>query len=160
MPIISYEHLVEKALRSVLRDALEMAARDGLPGGHHFYITFHTAHPGVVIPPVLRAQHPQDMTIVVQHQYWNLVVEPDYFRIDLSFSGVRHTLHIPFDAVTAFADPFAKFGLQFQVALDDLTEGPDEAGEEDLSVVPVGDSAPSPEKADGNVVTLDAFRKK
>lgn len=121
-PIISYERLVERALRGVLREALVMTVNEGLPGEHHFYITFRTGHPDVVMPSHLKALHPEDMTIVLQHQFWNLQVTDEWFSIELSFQGRREFMHIPFEAVTAFADPYAKFGLQFQVDLDAATE--------------------------------------
>lgn len=168
-PTISYERLVERALRGVLRDALRIAERDGLPGQHHYYITFSTDHPDVSLAPHLRAQHAEVMTIVLQHQFWSLKVTEDWFEVDLSFNGRTERLHIPFEAVTAFADPFAKFGLQFQIDLDAAEDGDldEEDGEsldslfeetdEDLS--PVGNDDTKPAE-DGKVVTLDAFRKK
>jgi hypothetical protein len=176
-PSISYEYLVERALRSVLREALTMTRDSGLPGQHHFYITFRTAHPGVQMPARLKALHPDDMTIVLQHQFWNLTVEPEWFSVELGFGGQRELLHIPFDAVTAFADPHAKFGLQFQIDMDGDLEGlfddDDESSLEDLfpdddteaendSDLP-SDGKPTAVPAadgDGKVVTLDAFRKK
>ncbi|MGC2856957.1 SspB family protein [Novispirillum sp. DQ9] len=156
-PIISYEELVERALRGVLREALQLTVRDGLPGEHHFYITFRTDHPGVDIPASLRAVHPTDMTIVLQHQFWNLKVTPDWFEVELSFKGKTERLHIPFDAVTAFADPFAKFGLQFQIDLDAAAEAL--LDEEEAAETPAAPT-PAPGAAGAKVVTLDAFRKK
>lgn len=167
-PTISYERLVERALRGVLRDALRIAEREGLPGQHHYYITFQTDHPGVSIAKHLKAQHKEVMTIVLQHQYWGLVVTEDWFEVELSFNGRVDRLHIPFEAVTAFTDPFAKFGLQFQIDLDadgellsdedveSLQEMLEEADSE------VGEIAAEAESAsdDNKVVTLDAFRKK
>ncbi|MFA7432063.1 MAG: ClpXP protease specificity-enhancing factor SspB [Rhodospirillaceae bacterium] len=159
-PIISYEELVERALRGVLREALQLTVRDGLPGQHHFYITFHTDHPGVRMPPSLKAMHPQDMTIVLQHQFWNLEVTNDWFQVELSFKGKPELLHIPFEAVTAFADPFAKFGLQFQIDLDAASSAL--LDDEDIGDVEDGDPAttPPPVPSGAKVVTLDAFRKK
>jgi hypothetical protein len=169
-PTISYEHLVERALRGVLREALRITLESGLPGEHHFYITFRTGHGGVRIPDHLRAQHPDDMTIVLQHQFWDLEVTDEWFAVSLSFQGRREHLHIPFEAVTAFADPFAKFGLQFQIDVDDddddLIDG-DEADAFDLPGLAgfsVDDAtAPAPEagaETGDNVVALDFFRKK
>ncbi len=176
-PSISYEYMVERALRGVLREALTMTRDSGLPGQHHFYITFRTAHPGVHIPDRLKALHPDDMTIVLQHQFWNLTVEPEWFSLELAFNGRRELLTIPFDAVTAFADPYAKFGLQFQIDmdgdLDGLFDDDDEASLEDLfpgddqeaenDAGPGGTERPAAVEGsdgDGKVVTLDAFRKK
>lgn len=147
------------------------------PGAHHFYITFLTGHPGVDIPDHLRAQYPDTMTIVLEHQFWGLEVEDDRFSVTLSFSGVNQRLSIPFAAVTAFADPSVRFGLQFH-APDDV-EGEDgthdaveealveAAGESDSAAradATDGDDAaksPSPAPSDDDkVVTLDAFRRK
>ncbi len=147
-----------------------MTVENGLPGEHHFYITFRTDHPEVRIPSHLKAQHPEDMTIVLQHQFWDLEVTEDWFAVALSFQGKRELLHVPFESVTAFADPFAKFGLQFQTDLDgdDMLDDDDAFDDEDgASVFTSGEAgavsaAPGAEAdADGdNVVTLDAFRKK
>ncbi len=115
----SYERMVEDALRGVLRKALQMTVAQGLPGSHHFYITFDTTHAGVRMPESLRALHPNEMTIVVQHQFWDLRVSEDEFEITLSFSGASQRLKVPFAAVSAFADPHAKFGLQFHVEFEE-----------------------------------------
>lgn len=125
--------MVEDALRGVLRQALEITQVQGLPGSHHFYVTFDTTHPGVRIADSLRAMHPSEMTIVLQHQFWDLNVEEDSFDITLSFSGASQRMHIPFAAVTAFADPHAKFGLQFHVEFeeDDSSEFDDDDYDED-----------------------------
>lgn len=125
--------MVEDALRGVLRQALEITQAQGLPGSHHFYVTFDTTHPGVRIANSLRAMHPSEMTIVLQHQFWDLKVEEESFDIALSFSGTNQHLHIPFAAVTAFADPHAKFGLQFHVEFeeDDSAEFDDDDFDED-----------------------------
>lgn len=167
-PTISYEHLVEQALRGVLREALRITVDSGLPGDHHFYITFRTEHAGVDIPSHLKALHPDDMTIVLQHQYWDLEVTEEWFAVSLSFNGKREYLHIPFEAVTAFADPFAKFGLQFQIDMDD-DDMIDEDDLDDLDEDPIfaGNSLSAEAAAvdadaesGDNVVTLDTFRKK
>ncbi len=125
---LSYERMVENALRGVLRQALKITEAQGLPGAHHFYVTFDTTHPGLQMADSLKARHPNEMTIVVQRQYWDLVVDDDHFEIALSFSGVNQHLSIPFEAVTAFADPHAKFGLQFDVEFEEVDED-----EEDLN---------------------------
>jgi hypothetical protein len=187
---LSYERMVEDALRGVLRQALRLTEAQGLPGSHHFYITFDTTHHMVRIPESLRALHPNEMTIVLQHQFWDLKVNDDGFEITLSFSGVSQRLKIPFAAVTAFADPHAKFGLQFHVEFEEKT-GADEDAEaiareekkSTLAGTPLQpkdlnkakdmkpkEAPPRPTvvhpapKADdppgANVVTLDAFRKK
>lgn len=184
---LSYERMVEDALRGVLRQALEITQTQGLPGSHHFYVTFDTTHPDVRMADSLRAMHPSEMTIVLQHQFWDLLVEDESFDITLSFSGVSQRLHVPFAAVTAFADPHAKFGLQFHVEFeDDDTSDMDEddfEDEDEFEMPPVDnaivtqrlksdrqqnhDSSAEATEDDsledddaGKVVTLDAFRKK
>ena len=110
---LRYDALVEDALRGVVREALSYAAERGLPGDHHFFITFRTGHPGVDIPRALRDRHPNEMTVVLQHQFWGLDVGEEGFSVTLSFSDVPERLKIPFAAVTAFSDPSVQFGLQF-----------------------------------------------
>jgi hypothetical protein len=115
---LRYDRLVEDALRSVVRRALLEVGVSGLPGDHHFYLTFHTQDPGVSLSPQLRAQYPKEMTIVLQHQFWGLEITEDNFTVKLSFGGVRETLVIPFQSIVSFADPSVKFGLQFETAVD------------------------------------------
>jgi hypothetical protein len=136
---LSYERMVEDALRGVLRQALKITEAQGLPGAHHFYITFDTTHPGLKIAPSLKALHPNEMTIVLQHQFWDLVVGDERFEITLSFSGVSQRLSVPFSAVTAFADPHAKFGLQFHVEFEERSEEEDD----DAGDPPLDDEAPA-----------------
>lgn len=131
--------MVEDALRGVLKQALKITEAQGLPGAHHFYITFDTTHPGLKIPQSLKALHPNEMTIVLQHQFWDLNVGDERFEITLSFSGVSQRLSVPFSAVTAFADPHAKFGLQFHVEFEE--GGEDE--EDDAIDPPLDDEAPT-----------------
>src|ERR1700709_691299 len=138
---LSYERMVEDALRGVLRRALEITQAQGLPGAHHFYITFDTTHHGVDIAASLHALHPNEMTIVLQHQFWDLHVFDDYFEITLSFSGAHQRLVIPFAAVTAFADPHAKFGLQFHVEFEEQTGDEDEE-DDDAGDPPMDDAMP------------------
>jgi hypothetical protein len=163
---MNYHAMMEDALRSVIRDALTRASEDGLPGDHHFYITFKTDFPGVNIPDSLRARFPEEMTIVLQHQFWGLEVGEDLFGVTLSFSDVQERLVIPYKAVTAFADPSVQFGLQFS------TDGDGETAEGDAELtanLPAEKTEPpltaenqsGEEPADSdNVITLDAFRKK
>ncbi|WP_019644619.1 SspB family protein [Novispirillum itersonii] len=172
-PGIQYEMLVERALRGVLRDALRLVLTSGLPGQHHFYITFRTTHAGVAIPPRLKAQYPEEMTIVLQHQFWNLEVHEDWFAVELSFQNKAERLVVPFEAVTGFADPHAQFGLQFQGGLaadadlyDDEDFEDDEAFSDSASLFDAdnGDDAgkgkETADTSDSKVVTLDAFRRK
>ena len=175
--VLRYDRMVEDALKGVLRAALKASEKDGLPGDHHFYITFRTGHPGVSIADYLRARYPNEMTIVIQHQYWGLEVDEQKFAVTLSFNRVNERLVIPFAAVTAFADPSAKFGLQFQGhATGDaerdtppLPEAPasNEAkdakpafgeGAAKASTGTTGGPAEAGER--GRVIALDAFRKK
>ncbi len=164
MPVeeLRYDKMVEDALRGVVRDSLTFAAEQGLPGDHHFYVTFRTHHPGVALPVHVLARHPDEMTIVLQHQFWDLEVGHDQFAVTLSFSGKSERLVIPFAAVSGFADPSAKFGLQFQAVPGD--DDDEDFGDEDLGepAPPESDAtAAKPEgDEDGKVVTLDRFRKK
>lgn len=162
---LRYDRMVEDALRSVVRRALNHVAAHGLPGSHHFYITFRTDHRDSEIPQALRERYPGEMTIVLQHQFWGLEVDEDQFCVTLSFADVPHRLVVPFAAVTAFADPSVRFGLQFDVDSDAAPAGQSEsaaAGEG----APAEDEAAAPQpgeddkKTGEKVVTLDAFRKK
>ncbi|EME68471.1 hypothetical protein H261_18240 [Paramagnetospirillum caucaseum] len=172
MPVeeLRYDKMVEEALRGVVRDSLVFAAEHGLPGEHHFYVTFRPHHPDVEMADHLKARHPDEMTIVLQHQFWDLDVTEDGFAVTLSFSGKPERMVIPFSAVTGFADPSAKFGLQFQAIPGDDDEDDMEidAFDPEPSRAPaaadVGDK-PEPQPpgeggGDGNVVALDKFRKK
>jgi len=155
---LRYDKMVENALRGVLREALTLTVKQGLPGAHHFYITFRTRHPGVVIPDHVRARYPEEMTIVLQHQFWGLDVTDSYFEVTLSFNRVNERLHVPFAAVTAFADPSAKFGLQFQV---DITEAESRRLTPPPPVEPeVKEEENKAGEGTGQVIALDAFRKK
>ena len=170
--VLRYDRMVEDALKGVLRTALKASEKEGLPGDHHFYITFRTGHPGVSIADYLHARYPNEMTIVIQHQYWGLEVDEQKFAVTLSFNRVNERLVIPFAAVTAFADPSAKFGLQFQGHVGEgeretspLPEAP--ASNEPKDAKPAtgegaqATGAGSDETADrGRVIALDAFRKK
>jgi hypothetical protein len=141
---LSYERMVEDALRGVLRQALRITAAQGLPGQHHFYITFDTTAPGVQISDSLKSLHPNEMTIVLQHQFWDLQVFEEHFEITLSFNGVSQRLFVPFAAVTAFADPHAKFGLQFHVEFEERSGADEDADAEndDAGDPPMNDILP------------------
>jgi uncharacterized protein len=154
--LLRYDRMVENALRGVVRDALNVALCHGLSGDHHFYITFLTNAAGVQIAPVLKARHPEEMTIVLQHQFWDLNVGEELFEVTLSFSGASQRLRIPFAAVTGFADPSVKFGLQFQaIEMDD-----DDDDEVEVETVAEEKAAPAAIEETGKVIALDAFRKK
>jgi hypothetical protein len=147
--LMPYDRWMEDAMRQVVVSALAHAAAEGLPGQHHFYLTFRTDYPGVVIPARLRAKYPQEMTIVLQHQFDNLLVDEASrsFSVSLSFGGVRSPLTVPLEAVSAFADPHVQFGLRFGVV---------------APPAPVAAlAAPEPTSGDvPQVVSLDAFRRR
>jgi|GEM_PF-23823 len=113
--LIRYDLLVQDALKGVVRKVLGDAAREGLPGEHHFYVSFRTDFPGVRLSTRMREKYPQDMTIVLQHQFWDLSVTEHALEVGLSFSGVPERLLIPFDALTGFFDPSVQFGLKFEL---------------------------------------------
>jgi uncharacterized protein len=153
--LIRYDLLVQDALKKVVRQILSDTAKGGLPGEHHFYITFKTRMPGVSIPKHLLERFPDEMTIVIQHRFWDLKVEDDAFSVGLSFGGVPATLHVPFAAVTQFHDPAVEFALTFHA---DAAEEPREEHEEAENDAPL----PEPEGSDdgSNVVNVDFTRKK
>src|SRR5262245_28523551 len=126
---IDYQKLVEHALRHVVHDTLALIAAEGLPGRHNIYITFLTKHAGVVMADGLRERYPTEMTIVLQHEFWDLKVNDGGFSVTLSFSDVPHTLSIPFTAITVFADPSVEFGLQFHLTRDAALAGEEEEAE-------------------------------
>ena len=146
---INYDKLMEKALKHVVIEALKIASDEGLPGEHHFYISFKTNHPDVRMSADLLNQYPEDMTIVLQHQFANLMLSENYFEVDLSFSNIPHTLRIPYDSITYFADPHARFALSF--APSEYALNVDEQTSQPMKKVS-GETA--------EVVSIDAFRKK
>ncbi len=188
--VLRYDRLIDDALRGVLKRVLAETVENGLPGNHHFYITFRTAAPGVDIPDRLHARYPEEMTIVLQNQYWGLEVEDDFFRVTLSFDKLNERLTVPFEAVTMFADPSVQFGLQFQGSSTEGAPGTDRVrlahnvpkaetggtatggietgGIEAKSGAPkraAGAPAPDGQQGDdeaerGQVIALDSFRKK
>jgi uncharacterized protein len=112
--MIDYDGLAQKAMRGVVRDVLELTAKNGLPGDHHFYISFDTQLPGVTLSKRLRERYPQEMTIVLQHRFWDLLVADDHFEIKLTFDTIPERLVVPFDAIKVFFDPSVRYGLQFE----------------------------------------------
>ena len=146
--LIGYNTLVENGLRSVVREALRRVAEEGWPGTHHAYITFKTAAPGVEVPDFLHTRYPDELTIVLQHQFWDLAVEDDSFSVTLSFNKVGQRIVVPFAALTSYADPSVKFGLQFGVAPEargDMT-APEARGE---MSAPEASEKPAKRKARG-----------
>jgi hypothetical protein len=124
---IRYDTLTQEALRGVVRKVLSDAAHNGLPGEHHFYISFDTRADGVKLSPRLREQYPQEMTIILQHQFWDLSVRDDGFEVGLSFGGVPEKLAVPFEAIKGFFDPSVQFGLQFETVDEAETEPANES---------------------------------
>jgi hypothetical protein len=152
---INYAALIDNAMHSIVREALRIAASQGLPGEHHFFISFLTNYPGVVISERIRRKYPEEMTIVLQYQYEKLSLGDDYFSVVLSFDNTKETVRIPFIALTAFADPSVKFGLQFRHLDEDMLE------DDLLEPMPSQPSTPLMSHAvKDNVVALDAFRNR
>ena len=185
--LIGYNALVENGLRSVVREALRRVAEEGWPGTHHAYITFKTAAPGVEVPDFLHTRYPDELTIVLQHQFWGLEVEDDRFSVTLSFNKVGHRIVVPFAALTSYADPSIKFGLQFGQAQkpagkakakrrqapaavseadapkangEKVVPDPEELSEEGGEALAEGGGEASTEESGDKVVALDRFRKK
>src|SRR5215471_2034784 len=183
---IRYDILAQDALRGVVRKVLMDAAKDGLPGEHHFYISFDTRAEGVRLSPRMRAQYPEEMTVVLQHQFWDLEVTENGFEVGVSFGGIPERVAVPFAAVKGFFDPSVQFGLQFEEVTDaeDSSQAEETAAAESnatrlthehkaiapaAAAVPVAANpeparAPSDAEGDksagGEIVQLDRFRKK
>ncbi|AJD51178.1 MULTISPECIES: SspB family protein [Thalassospira] len=172
-----YDLMVDQALRGVVKQILSRVAEEGLFGEHHYYITFQTNHPGVALPEGQRKAHPDNITVVLQHRFWDLKAEDDHFSVGMSFDGMPTTVVVPFDAMLAFVDPSANFMLTFSVEeemgdddfdydedddLDaDLVDG-DEDATPQLVTEPSkrGKKKPAEQGETGEVIALDAFRKK
>ncbi|MBR2299229.1 MAG: stringent starvation protein B [Alphaproteobacteria bacterium] len=146
---INYDKLINRNLLGVVRDALKIASVQGLPGENHFYITFRTNEKGVELPKMLQIQYPENMTIVLQHQFSDLMVDDDKFSVVLVFGGVPYTLVIPFHAISYFADPYAKFGLSFEMA-ERVSK---------LEDMDIQDTS-KPNAIPAEVISIDSFRKK
>jgi hypothetical protein len=151
---IDYPSLIQEALRTIVRAVLVKVATEGLPGDHHFYLTFRTDHPAAEVPAGLRASYPEEMTIVLQHQFWNLAVEEESFSVTLRFGGRRQHLVVPFAALTAFIDPAAKFGLQLAVP------GEEEDSEATAGSGESGNGGSGELGSAGKVVSFEDFRRK
>ncbi|MCG8544091.1 MAG: ClpXP protease specificity-enhancing factor SspB [Alphaproteobacteria bacterium] len=154
--LLQYDKLVERALKNVVREALGYVSKHGLPGVHHLYITFRTDHPEVEIPDELRERYPSEMTIVLQYQFWDLLVGEDRFEVTLSFNDRHQRLVVPFAAVNAFADPSVNFALQFQPA-EAAAQNDDAAAKTDEPDI----EAPADDEKESvdNIIPLDTFRK-
>lgn len=159
--LMRYDLLAQEALRGVVRASLRKVVKTGLPGDHHFYIAFDTRYPGVRLSERLDKKYPREMTIVLQHQYWNLQVREDEFEVELSFDNIPEKLVIPFNAIKGFLDPHVQFGLQFETVKVEVPAKEAEAVAKPATAEP----APATETAEaegesGRVVSLDSFRKK
>lgn len=158
---LRYDRMVEQALRGVVREAVQEVVDQGLPGDHHFYITFMTDFPGVSIPGYLRDRYPGEMTIVLQYQFYDLSVDAQKMKVTLSFNNVPERLEIPLAAITIFADPSVNFALQFQPMVE---EGGPEFDPDDTPAESDDDAKDKKKKGgkkgSGEVVSLDQFRKK
>jgi hypothetical protein len=178
---IRYDILVQEALRAVVRRVLMDIAKNGLPGEHHFYISFDTRADGVRLSPRMLTQYPTEMTVVLQHQFWDLVVTESDFEVGVSFGGVPERLAVPFAAVKAFFDPSVQFGLQFEEMADAEAQASEQTGKgsaaakEHKAMTQANVAVPVPANPDpaattsdaqpdkpagGEVVRLDRFRKK
>ena len=173
---IDYPKLIDSAMRNVVREALLHVDKFGLPGDHHFFISFQTNYPGVSISPQLKSRYPEEITIVVQHQFWDLKITDSQFSLMLSFNNIPEKLVVPFDALTAFADPSIKFGLQFNGKKPATSSDADNESAEPVACPATGktgkekpptasfdEETPSEETTAANdekVVSLEAFRKR
>ncbi|MFA5041092.1 MAG: ClpXP protease specificity-enhancing factor SspB [Bdellovibrionales bacterium] len=160
--LLRYDLMIEAALRDVVRETMETVARDGLPGDHHFYITFLTKFPGVKVPDYLQKQYSEEMTIVLQYQFFGLKLEDDCIKVTLSFNNVKENLVVPIDAITTFADPSVNFALQFQNAADAgaLSEGDGKESPVANKEEKEQDENAAKKEERGEVISLDKFRKK
>jgi len=163
--LIDYEKLVQDSLRGVVRTVLNNTAKSGLAGSHHFYISFATNHPDVDIPDFLRNEYPEEITIVLQYEFWDLEVEADFFSVTLCFNNIHERLTIPFSAVISFVDPSVKFGLQFTPSIHERSVAKKAKKMKAEGSATRKARASKPAKAEeategSNVIALDAFRKK
>lgn len=178
--LMNYEQMTQLALRSVVRDAIRRVIReDGLPGAHHFYITFQTRHPGAEIDESLAKKYPEEITIVLEHQFWDLTANDDNFEVTLKFGGVPKYIKVPYTAITRFHDPSVGFALQFEPQREETpasvsplaklqpapaeAEKPRTAPAKKKNIKPKSDkkeTVTDGKEPDDKVVSLDSFRKK
>jgi len=154
---IDYGNLMHDAMRGLIRSVMERVAQDGLPGEDHFFITVDTGHPDMQMADWLRDRYPEEITLVVQHWFENLVVDPNGFAITLNFGNAPEPLYIPFDSISTFVDPSVEFGLRFELQQDDEDDDA-EFGDDDDGEAPMLEDAERVEKS-ADVVSLDQFRK-
>jgi uncharacterized protein len=156
--LMRYDQLAQNALRGVVRDALRKVEKSGLPGDHHFYIAFNTKYPGVNIGERLAERYPREMTVVLQHQFYNLIVTEERFQVELSFDNIPEKLVVPFASVKGFLDPAVQFGLQFEVVAAETNEQTIDT--KSASKTESTEDDPQPSDDGPKVISLDAFRKK
>ncbi|HEX6202494.1 MAG TPA: ClpXP protease specificity-enhancing factor SspB [Thermoanaerobaculia bacterium] len=164
-PGLDYPRWIAEALRLVARRALEHVETDGLPGEHHFLLSFRSRAEGVRLPAFLRDQYPDEVTVVLQNQFWDMVADDEGFSVTLAFAGARHRIFVPWPALTAFADPGAQLALRFEMSAEGAGEGAAEDREagESRFAAPPSHPAGGPEGVGGDparVVSLDRFRKR
>lgn len=152
---IDYPAILQDALRDAVRRVLEQVAEHGLPGEHHLYIGFRTSFPGVEVPRFMREQYPEEVTIILQHQFWGLDVTPESFSVLLAFGGSRQRIEVPFAALTAFADPSADFGLRFEA-----TSSSEEDAEPGLEPSAEGEEPASGPPRSAEVIRFDPSRRR
>ncbi len=160
---INYDYLVQESLRKVVQNCVKDASEKGLPGNHHFYISFQTVYPGVQIPEYLIEEYPDEITIVLQHEYWDLSVDEEGFEVTLCFNDIHETVYVPFGAIVNFVDPSVKFGLEFTPAECNEGFGIPTQKTTSKKVRALSSVKPDVVKGDedgGNVIALDIFRKK
>ena len=166
--LMRYDQLAQNALRGVVREALRKVLKSGLPGEHHFYIAFNTRYPGVILSERVAQRYPREMTVVLQHQFWNLIILEDRFEVELSFDNIPEKLVIPFNAIKGFLDPAVQFGLQFEVVpVEDQSETSNKKSvDAEVVTLPLGEATITPAEnetevaGEAKIVSLDAFRKK
>lgn len=156
---LDYESLVQAALREVVHKTLSFVAKNGLSGNHHFYITFDTTHPLVKVPEYLKEQYGEEITIVLQYEFWDLEVTTKGFSVNLCFDENNEHVYVPFSSITSFVDPSVKFGLQFTPVFDDVVE--EKVKKVEIKAKKISASTKNKkEDSSSNVITLDIFRKK
>ena len=164
--LMRYDQLAQNALKGVVREALRKVEKSGLPGDHHFYIAFNTKYPGVSIGERLAERYPREMTVVLQHQFYNLVVTEERFQVELTFDNIPEKLVVPFASVKGFLDPAVQFGLQFEVVMEEATAASakpsivPKLAVRELENQPAESEEAAADESGPKVVSLDAFRKK
>jgi hypothetical protein len=158
---IDYGNLMHRAMRGLIQEVLEDVQQNGLPGAHHFFITFDTNHPDAVLAEWLKQRYPAEMTVVMQHWYDNLEVSDEGFAITLNFGDAPENLYVPYDAIQTFVDPSVEFGLRFEKQATEGDESAQDAGDENTAKETAGslETATDKPRSKADIVSLDSFRK-